>query len=78
MKPIDQHSSELMCLQSNHQNRYTEKLTSTLKIVKNEYIYEVASLKFSTLLDKLELLHSCFFQGSRWSLPNCLSFFEIL
>ena len=35
-------------------------LTNTLKIVKNEYIYEVASLKSSTLLDKLELLHSFF------------------
>ena len=39
-------------------------LTNTLKIVKNEYIYEVASLKSSTLLHKLELLHS-FFQGYR-------------
>ena len=35
-------------------------LTNTLKIVKNEYIYEVASLKSSTLLDKLELLHNFF------------------
>ena len=35
-------------------------LTNTLKIVKNEYIYEVASLKSSTLLDKLELLRSFF------------------
>ena len=35
-------------------------LTNTLKIVKNEHIYEVASLKSSTLLDKLELLHSFF------------------
>ena len=30
-------------------------LTKALKIVKNEYIYEVAGLKSSTLLDKLEL-----------------------
>ena len=35
-------------------------LTDTLKIVKNEYIYEVVSLKSSTLLDKLQLLHSFF------------------
>ena len=35
-------------------------LTNTLKIVKNEYIYEVGSLKSSTLLHKLELLHSFF------------------
>ena len=40
-------------------------LTNTLKIVKNEYIYEVAGLKSSTLPDKLEILHSFFFQGSR-------------
>ena len=33
-------------------------LTNTLKIVKNKYIYELASLKSSILLDKLELLHS--------------------
>ena len=32
-------------------------LTNTLKIVKNKYIYEVACLKSSNLLDKLELLH---------------------
>ena len=35
-------------------------LTNTLEIVKNEYIYEIASLKSSTLLDKLELLPSFF------------------
>ena len=35
-------------------------LTNTVKIVKKEYIYEVASLKSSTLQDKLELLHSFF------------------
>ena len=35
-------------------------LTNILKIVKNEYIYEVANIKSSTLLDKLELLHSFF------------------
>ena len=35
-------------------------LTNTLEIVKKEYIYEVASLKPSTLLDKLGLLHSVF------------------
>ena len=52
-------------------------LTNTLKIVKNDYIYKVASLKSLILLDKLELLYSFFFQGSRWSLRNCLQFFEI-
>ena len=36
-------------------------LRNTLKIAKNEYIYEVTSLKSSTLLlDKLELFHSFF------------------
>ena len=35
-------------------------LTNILKIVKNEYIYKVASLKSSTLPDKLELFHSFF------------------
>ena len=43
-----------------------EHLRNTLKIVENEYIYEVTSLKSSTLLlDKLELFESFFFQGSR-------------
>ena len=37
-----------------------KNLTSTLKIVKKEYIYEVKSLKSSTLPNKLELLHSFF------------------
>ena len=49
-----------MCLRSNHQNRHSETFNKHLKIVKKEYIYEVASLKSSTLLDKLELLHSFF------------------
>ena len=35
-------------------------LTNTLKIVKKDYIYEVTSLKSSTVLDKLEILHSFF------------------
>ena len=59
--PIDQHSSEFMCLRSNHQNRCSETSNKNLKIVKKEYIYEVASLKSSTLQDNLELLPSFFF-----------------
>ena len=40
-------------------------LTITLKIIKNVYIYEVVSLKSSTLLNKLEFLYSFFFEGPR-------------
>ena len=41
-----------------------------LKIVKNDYIYEVASLKSSTLLDKLEALHSFFQRSLSRKLPR--------
>ena len=58
MKPIDQHNSEFMCLRSNHENRYSETFKKHLKIVKDEYVYDVASLKSLNLLNKLELLHS--------------------
>ena len=37
-----------------------QHLTNTLKIVENDYIYKVASLKSLILLDKLELLYSFF------------------
>ena len=60
---IDQHSSDFMCLRGNHQNIYFETFNKhTLKIVKKESIYEVASLKSLTLLNELELSHS-FFHG---------------
>ena len=44
-----------------------KRFTNTLKIVKNKYIYEVASLNSSTLLDKFRIgtLSQFFFQGSR-------------
>ena len=60
MKPIDQHSSEFMCLRSNHENRHSETFKKHIKIVKDEYVYDVASLKSLNLLNKLELLHSLF------------------
>ena len=60
VKLIDQHSSEFMCLRVIIRIGTLKHLTNTLKIVKNEYIFEVASLKSSTLLGKLKLLHSFF------------------
>ena len=60
---IDQHISDFMCLRRNHRSIYVETFNKhTLKIVKKESIYEVASLKSLTLLNELELSHS-FFHG---------------